>query len=587
MKKKKLAFVVTAFAAIALALSGCGSNSKETSSKEEKDDGKLMTIDVYDDLANYQGKAKGWFAKIVKDKFNIEMNMIAPNVAGGGSTLYDTRTAAGNLGDIIITGSENGRAKKLVKANLLTDMTPYMKGMKYIKKYSGATDALTKLVGKDGIWGVPGSVSSESPTSPSEGTEPTFGPYLRWEYYKELGYPEIDTLEDLIPVLKDMQALARKENPGKKIYALSLFKDWDGNMMNNAKQPTCYYGYDELGFVLAKADGKDYQGITDSDGEYVRVLRFFNKAKQAGLVDPESSTQNYDTMYSKFQNGLALFSFWPWLGQAAYNTNEHKSQGKGFMVAPIKDMKVFSYGNTTNGTHTFIGIGSKAKNKQRLVKFINWLYSPEGVLAAGAQTGGTSGPEGLTWEMKDDEPVLTDFGKKVFLEGGAQVPKKWGSGDYTDGVSPLNYPAVSPNDTNPENGFSYSYTLWPSVLKLERSALDEDWSKHMGGATTTMEYLQKNDKLLVAPGASYVTPEEDSEISSLRGQVKTQIVNESWKMTMADSDAKFNSILADMQKNVDGLGYKKVLKVDMKNAKDQNKARVKIKKQYANKKSDK
>lgn len=583
MKMKKIVLTATTLAAVALALAGCGKSNKNESA--EKDDGKPMKVTVYDDLANYQGTAKGWFAKLVKDKFNIEMNIVAPNVAGGGSTLFDTRTAAGNLGDIIITGSENGRAKKLVKAGLLTDMSPYMKGMKYIKKYSGATDEFQKVAGvKSGVYGIPDSVSSASPTTSSEGTEPTFGPYIRWDYYKELGYPKIETLDSLIPILKEMQEKARQENPGKKIYALSLFKDWDGNMMNNAKQPTTFYGYDELGFVLAKADGSDYQSITQTNGQYVKALRFFNKAKQAGLVDPESSTQNYDTMYSKYQNGQALFSFWPWLGQAAYNTTANKEAGKGFMIAPVEDMKIFSYGNTTNGSHTFIGIGSKAKNKARLVKFINWLYSPEGVSAAGAQTGGTSGPEGLTWEMKDGQPVLTKFGEKVFLEGGANVPAKWGKGSYKDGVSQLNYPAVSPNDINPETKYSYSYTLWPSVLKETKTKLDSDWSTHMDNAETTMDYLKKTNKILVAPGSSYVTPEEKSEISSLRGQIKTQIVNSSWKMTMADNDAEFNSLLKKMQSTVDGLGYEKVLKVDMKNAKDQNKARLQIKKEYSNKK---
>ncbi|MFD1466522.1 ABC transporter substrate-binding protein [Lapidilactobacillus mulanensis] len=585
MKKKRLLFLATLVASTALALTGCGSSgTDESKSSSSKDDGKLMKVTIYDDLANYQGTAKGWFAKIVKDKFNIEMNIVAPNVAGGGSTLFDTRSAAGNLGDIIITGAGGGRGQKLVKAGLISDMTPYLKDMKYIKKYKGATDSLNNVIGqKSGVWGVPDSVSSESPLSSSEGTEPTFGPYLRWDYYKKVGYPKIATLEDLIPVLKEMQTEARKENPGKKIYALSLFKDWDGNMMNNAKQPTCFYGYDELGFVLAKANGSSYQDITQSNGEYVRALKFFNKADQEGLVDPESSTQNYDTMYAKYQAGDALFSFWPWLGQAAYNTTAHKEAGQGFMIAPIKDMKIFSYGSTTNGTQTFIALGSKAKNKQRLVKFINWLYSPEGVSASGAQTGGTSGPKGLTWKIKDGKPVLTDFGKKVFLQGGATVPKKWGTGSYTDGVSPLNYPAVIANDINPETKYSYSYTLWPSVLSETRTKLDTDWSNHMSNASTTMDYLEKNDKILVAPGASYVAPEESSEISSLRGQIKTQIVNTSWKMVMAKSDSQFNSLLKEMQTTVKGLDYAKVLKFDMKNAKDQNKARVKIKKEYSGK----
>src|SRR5664279_675765 len=38
-----------------------------------------ITIDVFDGLANQMGTQPGWFAKIVKDKFNLKLNIIAPN----------------------------------------------------------------------------------------------------------------------------------------------------------------------------------------------------------------------------------------------------------------------------------------------------------------------------------------------------------------------------------------------------------------------------------------------------------------------------------------------------------------------------
>jgi multiple sugar transport system substrate-binding protein/putative aldouronate transport system substrate-binding protein len=337
-----------------------------------------------------------------------------------------------------------------------------------------------------------------------------------------------------------------------------------------------------MGFVLAKADGSDYQSITQSNGEYEKALQFFNKANQMGLVDPESSTQNYDTMYAKYQQGKVLFSFWPWLGQAAYNTDKNKEAGRGFEIAPVQDMKIFSYGATPNGGSTFIAVGSKAKNKARLVKFINWLYSPEGVYASSAQTNGSAGIKGLTWKLVNGKPTLTDFGNKVFFGGGANVPKNYGGGAYKDGVAALNYPTESVQDIDPNTGYAYNANMWPSTLAKNTTPLDKDWSAHMGGAKTTMDYLKKNNKILVAPGASYVQPDEESQVSTLRGQIKTQIVNSSWKMVYAKSDSEFNSLFKQMQTTVNGLDYAKVLKVDMQNAKDQQKARVAITKEYKN-----
>ena len=538
-----------------------------------------ITIDVFDGLANYMGIQKGWFAKIVDDKFNMKLNIIAPNVAGGGDTLYNTRVSAGELGDLIIT-DKGERLDELIEGGLVADASPYYPAMKNAARFDKAVDAINE--GNDGIHAFPSSVSSLLPTESSEGIDSTFGPFLRWDLYAELGYPEIDTLEDLLPILKDMQDLEPVAPNGQKTYALSLFKDWDGNMMNNAKQPVTYYGYDELGFVLAKADGSDYQGLLDGGGEYERVLRFFHEANELGLVDPESTTQNYDTLWSKMQNGQVLFTWWPWLGQSAYNTDANMAEGKGFMIAPLKDQQIFSYGAEAYGGKQVLAIGSKAEDPERIAAFIDWLYSAEGSLSNSSQTMGAAGPQGLTWDVNDaGEPELTDFGKEVFLSGDADVPAEWGGGTYLDGVSTLNISVVLPIDTDPETGFPYSYKMWDSYQKLTANPLTEDWSAHMGGAVTTMEYLKANDQVIVAPGASYTAPADDSEIETLRNQVKAVIVQSSWQAVFAEDDAEFDRIWSGLQDTAEGLGYEKVLEVDMDRAKEQNAQREAIAKEFA------
>ncbi len=85
-----------------------------------------------------------------------------------------------------------------------------------------------------------------------------------------------------------------------------------------------------------------------------------------------------------------------------------------------------------------------------------------------------------------------------------------------------------------------------------------------------MDYLKAEDKVMVAPGASYTAPADTSEIETLRNQVKAIIVQESWKMSFASSDAEFESLLAGMQETAKGLGYDQVLEVDMANAKEQD-----------------
>jgi putative aldouronate transport system substrate-binding protein len=578
--RKKVSLALVALLA-AGSLASCSAGGAEQGAIDEFPEkwDEEITIDVFDGLANYMGIQQGWFAKIVEDKFNMKLNIIAPNVAGGGDTLYNTRVAAGDLGDLIIT-DKGEKLDELIEGGLVQDSSNYYGAMDNVAEFDAAVEKLND--GKDGVYGFPSSVSSLKPTEPSEGLNPTFGPYVRWDYYKEAGYPQISTLEDLLPVLADMQAAHPTADNGQPTYAFSLFKDWDGNMMVTAKQPACFYGYDEIGFVLAKADGSDYQSILDPDSEYMRNLKLYFDANQLGLVDPESTTQNYDTLFSKFQNGQVLFSWWPWLGQSAYNTEENMAAGKGFQMVPLEDQNIFSYGAEAYGGKPVFAIGSKAEDPERIAAFIDWLYSAEGAYANSSQTGASAGPQGLTWDVNDaGEPELTDFGNQVFLEGGATVPEEWGGGDYADGVSALNLSAVLPIEVDTETGLPYSYTFWPTYQASIANPLTEDWSGKMGGATSTMEYLQTNDQVLVAPGASYTAPADSSEIETLRNQVKEIIKQLSWQMVFAESEAQFESLRDELIETANGLGYEQVLEFDMDNAKSQNDARVAVTEEFA------
>lgn len=530
-----------------------------------------VTFDVFDGLANQMGEQPGWFGAMVADEFAATLNVIAPNVAGGGDTLYNTRVAAGELGDVIIT-DVGQKLDELVDGGLLLDFSSYYANMEHAARFDAAVQKINE--GKDGIYALPTQISSIKPTEPSEGIDPTFGPFVRWDVYRQIGYPELGTLEDLLPVLKDMQDAAPEADNGGKVHALSLFKDWDGNYMNNAKQPCCYYGYDEVGFVLAKADGTDFQSILDPDGLYVRVLRWFFEANQLGLVDPDSTTQNYDSLFAKMQGGQVLFSFWPWQGQAAYNTEAHMAEGKGFMIAPLQDQRIFSYGASAFGAEQVVAIGSTAEDPERAAAFIDWLYSPAGVYSNSSQTMGAAGPQGLTWELNaDGEPELTEFGREALLGGGATVPEEWGGGSYLDGGSWLNVTTVLGNDEDPGTGHPYNYKMWETYQASVSNPLTEDWAAKMGGFATTMDYLRENDMLLVATGASYVAPMDSSEVETIRNQVKAVIVEHSWKMAFAADQAEFDSLLAAMRKTAEGLGYQTVLDVDMANAEAQHELR--------------
>lgn len=564
-KYKRLLSVLALFALMIAAIQypALSSRSRTGSSRYKEP----LTVDVFDSLANQQGIQSGWFAQIVQEKFNMKLNIIAPNITGG-DTMYQTRAAAGELGDLIICDA-NSNLQDLVTAGLIIDMSEYLKD-KDIMQYETAIRALNDSVSDTAIYAVPSEISSKSCIEHSENDEPIYGPYMRYDLYTAIGSPQLDTLEDLLPVLAQMQELSPVSESGEQVYAFSLFADWDGNMMNAAKQPACFYGYEECGFVLYKVDGSDYQDILDDDSIYQRILKFYYDANQLGLVDPESSNQKYMDVYNKCADGAVLFSYWPWLGKSAYNTVEHTANSQGFMFVPIDDLQVMLKGCRPMGdVCKVIAIGSGAKDPQRLADFIDWLYSPEGIYANSSQpVTGTAGPEGLTWEMTDEGPFITEYGLHALSNENPKVPEEWGGGTWNAGNSMLNFNTISLSDTAP-NGYPYFYTLWDSYKQYFVTPLDTLWKADMQ-AETPLDYLIAHDQYLVCPGIPYYTPAESSEIATLRSQCRNTIVDYSWKMVFAKDEETFYALQKEMQNTALSLGYGQVLEWDMRNAEAQN-----------------
>lgn len=538
-----------------------GGEAPAQSTSENKYE-EFLTVDVFDSHANYQGIQPGWFGEIVKQKFNMELNIIAPNVAGGGDTLFQTRSAAGNIGDIILTSAADGRLQDMVTAGLILDMADYMQNAENLKTYDAAIDYISGSLAKEpGKWCIPSEVSTREATVPLGGTEPNCGAFLRWDLYKELGYPEINTMEDLLPIMQQMQELCPTSDSGKPVYAFSLFADWDGDFMGNAGGLFCNYGYNTIGYVMDKVDGsEDPVDILSEGSDYLRTLQFLNKANQMGLLDPESTTQNYDTLYAKYQDGAVLYTLFPWIGATAYNTEEHTSQGKGFAMAEIKDQKIRNWGCYSLGNSEIVAmVGSKAKDPQRMVDFLDWLYSPEGI-ACGRDR--YCGPENVLWEMKDGEPVLTELGEEAFFGGDATMPEEYGGGSWKDGSSQLTYKIVSDGETNPENGVIYNPLLWDSYNEKLTNPVIKDWQEKMG-ATTAIDFLEKNDQIMTSPGIRFAPEADSTEIATLRTQCSNIIKEYSWKAVFAGSDSEYEGLIAEMKEIVTGLGYADIVEVDM------------------------
>lgn len=520
-----------------------------------------VTLNVFSVLANYAGPQPGWFAKLVKDKFNINLNIIQGGVEGR----VATQMASGDLGDLIV-GMGGKDYTDAIKGGLLLDWTKddllETYGKNIMNFAPEALEANRQQYG-DGtaIYGIGHSIGSGD--GPSEGAEMTFGPYLRWDLYQQLGSPTIKTLDDYLPLLKQMQELQPKSDSGKKTYGFSLWSDWDGEFSTLAKVTAQFHGYSESdGFnpgalILVKADEPDYQPILDDESYYMKGLKFYFDANQMGLLDPDSLTQTFGDVSNKFKDGQVLFAQFPWL-TPAYNTPENTAAGKGFALVPFEEQNIYSSGFNPYGGNWLWSIGAKTKHPERVMALLDWMFSPDGIME------GFWGPKGLAWDLDDNgKPVLTEYGLQAMYNGDTPVPEEYGGGIWSDGAGnfgKLNNTTLALSQINPNTGEPYDYKLWTSELTRDPDPVKKSWQDTMG-VLTDKELFVKNNQVAVSKSFfnGQAPVEEPSDIKLKRSQVGKVIKEYSWKMMFAKDEAEFDSLKQEMLEKAKGLGYDEVI----------------------------
>lgn len=525
----------------ASALTGCGSKKNE-----------VIKLNVYSQLANFSGKQIGWSADILKKKFNVELNIIPE-----GDGVFETRMTSGNLGDIVVWGADNDKYPLAVKNNLLfgwEDDNVLDEYGSYIKK--NMPDALkknkelTKTItngASDKLYGFGANVALNS-----KDHESFFYTWdTRWDLYKKLGYPKVKNLQDYHKMLKNMQKLCPSDDSGNKVYAVSLWPDWDDAMVMYVKaMATAYYGYDELALGLYDPTNGKYHDALEENGPYLEMLKWFNGLYQDGLIDPDSMTQTYDEMIAKVQNGGTLFSIFNYSGSLGYNTKEHTSAGKLMYCMKPEDASPIVYGMNTQGGDRIWSIGAKTEYPEKCMEIINYLSTPEGRMTM------EYGPKGYTWDYDDQKHAyLTDVGFKCQNDKNTTMGGGY-KGSYHDGELQINNITWSIDASNPDSdGETYNKESWASYHATPSSDIEKDW-RDKTGCTTINEYMEKG-KYTVAPGTSFSKETQDTTLKTTWNQVTTEIKNSSWKAIYAKSDKKFDSIVAGMKKSAKKYGYDK------------------------------
>lgn len=531
--KKVLALtLVTVIVLSSLSMMGCGTKKRET-----------VTLDVYSQTANYNGEQTGWFAKVLLDKFNVKLNII--NDADG---VFLTRMESGDLGDIVIFGNDSGQYLEAIDKGMLLDWNEDDLLAEYGTYINdNMPKALEKNAGisPDGkVYGFGYSVA----TSNQDHKQYMYHPDVRWDLYKQLGYPKVQDLDGWVDLLAQMKEICPTSDSGSETYGVSLFDDWDGNMVMFVKSTAGLYGYEEFGIGLYDCQTQTWQDCLADDGMYLKCLKFYNNLYQRGLLDPDSQTQKWDGAQEDYTGGVAFFTLFNYLGSAQYNTPEHLNAGKAMYPLAAEDQVTLNNGLNVFGGNRVWSIGSATQYPELCMEIINWLSTPEGRMVS------EYGPQGVTWDYDENKKTyLTDLGLKTVQDRDTEL-----TGDYTglfrDGANQMNNITWDIDAANPDsNGETYNYQNWASYSASQKYAVLDDW-RAFTGFTTFDEYLDSRPHV-IAPGTTYSEAPRNDDLELKWQQVSGAIRDYSWKAIYAANDAEYDATVQEMKDVAKGYGY--------------------------------
>ncbi|MBT2757811.1 extracellular solute-binding protein [Mesobacillus foraminis] len=325
---------------------------------------------------------------------------------------------------------------------------------------------------------------------------------LRPDILKELGDPKIESLDDLVNVLKQV-------------------KEKQPEMTPLVMNPLAIGQYFRVNF------GAPYQGWTEVDGKVKYYINhpaqhdfymFMNKLYREGLIKAENFTWSDPNKAKEMIINGQAFSINNVNAVPTINS-ELKAAGKDFTIAQTTKLVGENpglYADSAGWSGTFIT--KDAKDPEAAIKFLEFMHSEEG------QKLGLWGVEGEHWTM--DKPME---------EGG--------------------YPKFTFNSQDAIEQQKLGVVWWGLLAddgiyeQVQRYVPDSDTSKAMMDAK---QYVKSNPLL----GA--VNPPAASDEQAIRANIDNMIKNEQTKIYLAKTEAEAEAAFENMMKTAESIGLSKL-----------------------------
>ena len=544
MKKRIVAWLL--IMTMVLGLAGCGAASAGSTAGSEggstaQEGSAAKTITLYPYNAGLQsGPVTGWLGDYLLEK-GIILEVIPYSEEKTQAML-----ASGSLPDIVVFNSATN-AKAALEAGMLLPLDDYQDqlphvmendilkaGLDYAREYYGTEDGelsiLPFVVGKNTLY--------------AAADTDRYAIKLNYQLYEQIGAPEFEKLEDVIPILKEMQQAYPQNEEGMNVYAMNLFSDFDTthffNMMSIYSILGYHWNYLPYGIEYEIETGTPYS-IFREDSVYRRGARFMYELNQQGLLDPDSLTQERATADKKVSSKASVAG---WAGVPGW-------AGKGYLPVPFDEFKPSLVTEEPYGK-VGIAISANAENVDTCLKFVDMLADYDALLTL------YNGPQGDRWDIKDGKLVMTDKFKEYLEAGGGTYVLENGE-EY----SLFNIVSYIPNmgNTIEKYGEPFPMTLWTEYVDRQYETEDaQAWSARYG-YKYLKDLLEAENKMTAVMDTSFVpflTPDSDDMKLTLAA-LKDVIVPSTWELIYAKDDAEFEQIWSRMKQNAEALGLEDVI----------------------------
>lgn len=335
-----------------------------------------------------------------------------------------------------------------------------------------------------------------------------------------------------------------------------MWKDWDTNYSENAALLTYWFGQQVKDSVLLSYDNT-ITPLTDTEGGYYKALQFLFKANQMGLMDPDSATQDWTTVCDSKMKQKRVYLFWYNWQNGFWNTPAHGESRENYMYVPVEELEYYQQADSYYGDGRVWGVGSSVddEKKLRIMEFLDWVASPEGLDYQHASL------EGFIYTVNEDGTyTLTKEGQDRFTAT-IQVPEEYGGGSWSDGNNQINQWIVGSAATNPLTNECYDPSLWASSIEMNMTATTNEWIEQFG-AQNEVEYLEGTDQLKMVANINIPLASDSTDIALIRSQCGTLVKDTSWQMVFAKDEAEFNSLWENMCTQLEGLGWSTLTEYD-------------------------